>query len=152
MFVGEGPGEQEDLSGEPFVGRSGRLLTELIESIGLTRDAVFIANVVKCRPPENRNPRADEIASCRPYLERQVALVQPRVIVPLGNFATQLLLGTKMGITSLRGQAFPYGDRSMIVPTLHPAAVLRGGRAARATAAGDFAVIAATLAATEDSR
>ena len=146
MFVGEGPGEQEDLSGEPFVGRSGKLLTSLIEGIGLRRDDVFIANVVKCRPPENRNPRPDEIAACRPYLEQQIAMVAPRVIVPLGNFATQLLLDTKTGITKLRGQAFPYGERSMIVPTLHPAAVLRGGNAARATAAADFAFIADVLA------
>lgn len=145
MFVGEGPGEQEDRTGMPFVGRSGALLTRLIESIGLARDAVYIANVVKCRPPENRNPRPDEIAACRPFLEEQVALLEPRVIVPLGNFATQLLLGTKEGITKLRGREFPYRGQAMIIPTLHPAAVLRGGAPAFARALEDFSVIRVAL-------
>src|SRR5215471_21315916 len=89
MFVGEGPGEQEDLKGEPFVGRGGQLLTQLIEGIGLTRDAVYIANVVKCRPPGNRDPQPDEIAACRSYLERQVTLIRPRLIVALGRIAAQ---------------------------------------------------------------
>ena len=103
LFVGEGPGEAEDLSGEPFVGRAGRLLTSLIEGIGLTRDDVYIANVVKCRPPGNRDPRPEEIAACSPFLETQLDLIAPRVVVTLGNFATQLLLGTREGITRLRG-------------------------------------------------
>src|SRR3954451_24091521 len=88
MFIGEGPGEQEDLQGEPFVGRAGKLLTQLIEGIGLTRDDVYIANVVKCRPPGNRDPLPDEIEACAPWLDRQLELVRPRVIVTLGNFAT----------------------------------------------------------------
>lgn len=108
MFVGEGPGEQEDLKGEPFVGRGGQLLTQLIEGIGLTRADVYIANVVKCRPPGNRDPQPDEIAACAPWLDRQLELIRPRVIVTLGNFATKLLLDTKVGITKLRGQEFPF--------------------------------------------
>ena len=103
MFVGEGPGEQEDLQGEPFVGRAGQLLTQLIEGIGLTRADVYIANVVKCRPPGNRDPQPDEIEACAPWLDRQLELIRPRVIVTLGNFATKLLLDTKDGITKLRG-------------------------------------------------
>lgn len=127
MFVGEGPGEQEDLQGEPFVGRSGRYLDRLIlEELGFTRDDCYIANVVKCRPPSNRDPLPDEIAACRPYLESQVELVDPRVLVTLGNFATRLLLETTEGITRLRGRAYPRAGRT-IVPTYHPAAVLRGG-------------------------
>ena len=108
MFVGEGPGQQEDLKGEPFVGRAGQLLTQLIEGIGLTRDDVYIANVVKCRPPGNRDPQPDEIEACAPWLDRQLELIRPRVIVTLGNFATKLLLDTKEGITKLRGQEFPF--------------------------------------------
>jgi uracil-DNA glycosylase len=108
MFVGEGPGEQEDLQGEPFVGRAGKLLTQLIEGIGLTRDGVYIANVVKCRPPGNRDPEPAEIEACAPWLDRQLQLVQPHIIVTLGNFATKLLLGTKEGITKVRGRTFPF--------------------------------------------
>ncbi len=108
MFVGEGPGEQEDLRGEPFVGRAGQLLTQLIEGIELTRAEVYIANVVKCRPPGNRDPQPDEIASCAPWLDRQLELIRPRVIMTLGNFATKLLLDTKEGITRLRGQEFAF--------------------------------------------
>ena len=103
MFVGEGPGEQEDLRGEPFVGRAGKLLTQLIEGIGYTRDDIYIANVVKCRPPGNRDPEPIEIAQCAPWLDRQLELIRPHVIVTLGNFATKLLLDTKVGITKLRG-------------------------------------------------
>ncbi len=103
MFVGEGPGEQEDIKGEPFVGRAGQLLTQLIEGIGSTRDDVYIANVVKCRPPGNRDPQPDEIDACAPWLDRQLELIRPRVIVTLGNFATKLLLQTNEGITKLRG-------------------------------------------------
>jgi DNA polymerase len=141
MFVGEGPGEQEDLQGVPFVGRSGRLLTQLIEGIGLRRDLVYIANVVKCRPPGNRDPLPAEIASCSPWLDRQLALVAPRVVVTLGKFATQLLLGTKDGITRLRGREFAFsrgGVDAVLVPTFHPAAVLRGGGTALAEARADF--------------
>ncbi len=128
MFVGEGPGAEEDRQGLPFVGRSGKLLDELLaQEVGLPREAVYIANVVKCRPPENRDPEPEEIAACRPYLQRQVELVAPRVLVTLGNFATKLLLDTKDGITKLRGRRYAWGDGVVLVPTYHPAALLRGG-------------------------
>lgn len=127
MFVGEGPGAEEDRQGLPFVGRSGKLLDQLLqEELGLGRDRVYIANVVKCRPPNNRDPLPEEIAACRPYLESQVELIAPRVIVTLGKFAGQLLLGSTEGITRLRGRTYPYGD-AVLVPTVHPAYVLRGG-------------------------
>ncbi|MFM8305280.1 MAG: uracil-DNA glycosylase [Actinomycetota bacterium] len=145
MFVGEGPGAEEDRQGVPFVGRAGQLLTRLVEGIGLTRDAVYIANVVKCRPPGNRDPQPAEIDACRPYLEAQIAAIGPRVVVTLGNFATKLLLDTKTGITKLRGQEFPFGD-AVLVPTLHPAAVLRGGGVALAQSRADFVVVKRTLA------
>ncbi|MDP8936695.1 MAG: uracil-DNA glycosylase [Actinomycetota bacterium] len=138
MFVGEGPGAEEDLRGEPFVGRSGRFLDRLVvEEMGLTRDRFYIANVVKCRPPGNRDPHPDEIASCRPYLEAQVDLVDPAVIVTLGNFATKLLLGTTEGITRLRGRCYPY-RRGVLIPTFHPAAVLRGAGDAQAQMRADL--------------
>ena len=145
MFVGEAPGADEDIQGEPFVGRAGQLLTRLIEGIGLTRDDVYIANVVKCRPPGNRDPQPDEIEACRPYLEGQLGFVHPRVVVTLGNFATKLLLDTKEGITKLRGHEFPYRDAALI-PTFHPAAVLRGGGTALAQVRGDFVVVKRALA------
>ncbi|HEX3620928.1 MAG TPA: uracil-DNA glycosylase [Acidimicrobiales bacterium] len=126
MFVGEAPGQQEDLQGEPFVGRSGQLLDRLVlEEMGLSRDRFYIANTVKCRPPGNRDPEAAEIAACRPWLETQVDLIDPKVVVTLGNFAAKLLLGTTEGITRLRGRAYPF-RRGVLVPTFHPAAVLRG--------------------------
>jgi DNA polymerase len=126
MFVGEAPGQQEDLQGEPFVGRSGQLLDRLVfEEMGLTRDRFYIANTVKCRPPGNRDPEAAEVAACRPWLETQVDLIDPKVVVTLGNFAAKLLLGTAEGITRLRGRAYPF-RRGVLVPTYHPAAVLRG--------------------------
>jgi len=146
LFVGEGPGEQEDLTGEPFVGRAGRLLTTLIEDIGMTRRQVYIANVVKCRPPGNRDPQPLEIESCRPYLEAQVEFIDPRVVVTLGNFATKLLLSTKDGITKLRGREFPFREGSVLIPALHPSAVLRGGGPALAEARADFVVIKRALA------
>jgi DNA polymerase len=145
MFVGEGPGEQEDRRGIPFVGRAGQLLTRLIEGIGLTRESVYIANVVKCRPPGNRDPLPVEIDSCRPYLEAQVAFLQPKVVVSLGNFATKLLLATKDGITRLRGQEFSFRGGAVLIPTLHPAAVLRGGGAALAQARADFVTVKRAL-------
>jgi len=146
LFVGEGPGEQEDLTGEPFVGRAGRLLTSLIEGIGLTRSQAYIANVVKCRPPGNRDPLPLEIESCRPYLEAQLAFIEPRVVVTLGNFATKLLLDTKDGITKLRGREFPIGDGAVLIPVFHPSAVLRNGGAALAQARADFVTIKRALA------
>ena len=149
LFVGEGPGEQEDLKGEPFVGRAGQLLTQLIEGIGLTRQDVYIANVVKCRPPGNRDPQPDEISACAPWLDRQLELIRPRVIVTLGNFATKLLLDTKAGITRLRGQQFPFeraGIDAVLIPTLHPSAVLRSGGKALAEARADFVHVKRALA------
>jgi DNA polymerase len=149
MFVGEGPGQQEDLQGIPFVGRAGQLLTQLIEGIGLTRDDVYIANVVKCRPPGNRDPLPDEIAACSPWLDRQIELIAPRVVVTLGNFATKLLLQTKDGITKLRGREFPYqraGVEAVLVPTFHPSAVLRSGGTALAQARSDFVHVKRVLA------
>jgi DNA polymerase len=151
LFVGEGPGEQEDLKGEPFVGRAGKLLTQLIEGIGLTRDDVYIANVVKCRPPGNRDPQPDEIDACAPWLDRQIELIRPRVIVTLGNFATKLLLSTKDGITKLRGKEFPFsraGHDATLIPTYHPAAVLRSGGKALAEARADFVHVKRALART----
>jgi DNA polymerase len=149
MFVGEGPGEQEDLKGEPFVGRAGQLLTQLIEGIGLTRDDVYIANVVKCRPPGNRDPQPDEIEACAPWLDRQLELIRPRVIVTLGNFATKLLLDTKEGITKLRGREFEFsraGVDATLLPTFHPSAVLRSGGKALAEARADFVRVKRALA------
>jgi uracil-DNA glycosylase family 4 len=145
MFVGEGPGEQEDLQGVPFVGRAGQLLTRLIEDIGLRRDDVYIANVLKCRPPSNRDPLPIEIESCRPYLEAQLRFIDPGVVVTLGNFATKLLLDTKDGITKLRGREFPYRERAVLIPTFHPSAVLRTGGASLAQARADFVLVKRAL-------
>jgi len=126
MFVGEGPGLHEDRQGEPFVGAAGQLLTRMLGEIGLARADVMIANVIKCRPPGNRDPLPDEIDACTPWLVEQISLVQPRRLVTLGNFATKFVLQTQTGITRLRGQVFPWHGRK-VIPTFHPAAVLRGG-------------------------
>lgn len=127
LFVGEGPGRDEDLAGEPFVGRSGQLLDRLMaEELGMDRSQCYIANVVKCRPPDNRDPRPDEIDSCWPYLSRQIECIDPTVVVTLGNFAARQLLHTKEGIRRLRGQSYPYRS-GHLVPTYHPAAALRSG-------------------------
>jgi uracil-DNA glycosylase family 4 len=124
MFVGEGPGRDEDLQGRPFVGRAGMLLTKIIQAMGLERKDVYITNIVKCRPPGNRNPEPDEISECLPYLEKQIELIGPEVICTLGNVATQTLTGLRSGITSMRGRFYDYrGVRLM--PTFHPAACLR---------------------------
>ena len=152
MFVGEGPGEQEDLRGEPFVGRAGQLLTQLIEGIDLTRADVYIANVVKCRPPGNRDPQPDEIEACAPWLDRQLELIRPAVIVTLGNFATKLLLQTKEGITKLRGTEFAFtraGHTAVLIPTLHPSAVLRSGGRSLAESRADFVHVKRALANSE---
>lgn len=129
MFVGEGPGAEEDAQGLPFVGRSGKLLDQLLkEEMGLERESVYITNVVKCRPPGNRDPKPEEIAECSPYLQQQLAHIRPRVIVTLGNPATKTMLQTATGITKLRGtsHAFSYpGGLATLVPTFHPSAVLR---------------------------
>jgi len=139
MFVGEAPGRDEDLKGEPFVGRAGQLLTKIIEAMKLQRSDVYIANVVKCRPPENRNPAPDEIATCEPFLLRQIEIIQPKVIVGLGNFAVQLLLQSEAKITGLRGRFHPWPSALVkakfetslpegaiqLMPTYHPAFLLR---------------------------
>jgi DNA polymerase len=128
MFVGEAPGAEEDRQGLPFVGRAGAFLTELLEGIGLKREDVFIANVLKCRPPGNRDPQPEEIDSCRPYLEKQVELIQPRIIATLGNFSTKLLTGKPTGITKIRGtpqQQLIGGRFVYLLPLFHPAAGLR---------------------------
>lgn len=130
LLVGEAPGEEEDKRGEPFVGRAGQLLTKIIESIGLSREQVYIANVIKCRPPDNRNPEPDEVAACEPYLFRQIDVIQPMVIVPLGKFAAQCLLKTTDPITRLRGRRFDYRGTTLI-PTFHPAYLLRNPSAKR---------------------
>ena len=145
LFVGEAPGANEDRTGLPFVGQAGKLLDELLAGIGMSREQVFIANVLKCRPPGNRDPRPEEIDSCRGYLEEQVGLIRPRVVCTLGNFATKLLLDTKTGITKLRGQEHPFGD-AVLVPTLHPSAVLRGGGVPLAQTRADFVVAKRALA------
>lgn len=124
MFVGEGPGSEEDLQGIPFVGRAGQLLTRIIEAMGLSRRDVYIANVVKCRPPENRNPSPDEIAMCEPFLLKQIDIIGPKVIVCLGTFAAQLLLNTDEKITRLRGRLHDFHGAKLI-PTYHPAFLLR---------------------------
>jgi DNA polymerase len=124
MFVGEAPGRDEDVQGIPFVGRAGQLLTKMIEAIGLRREDVYIANVIKCRPPENRNPEPDEVASCEPFLFRQVGAIAPTVIVALGAFAAQALLKTQDPISRLRGRVYKYGG-AQLIPTFHPAFLLR---------------------------
>jgi uracil-DNA glycosylase family 4 len=126
IFIGEGPGYHEDRQGEPFVGAAGQLLTKLLWEIGLRREDVYICNVVKCRPPGNRDPLPDEIESCRPYLEGQLAGIRPRVIVPLGNFATRFILDRPVSISRVRGQRFTVEGRT-VIPTFHPAAILHGG-------------------------
>jgi DNA polymerase len=148
MVVGEAPGRDEDLQGRPFVGRSGQLLGRLLaEEAGLTRSQVYIANVVKCRPPGNRDPRPDEIESCRPFLEGQVRAIGPRVVLTLGNFSTRLLLDTKEGITGLRGRTYPGGPAgSVLVPTFHPAAALRGGGEVMAAMRADLVRVKELLA------
>ena len=125
MFVGEGPGRDEDLQGEPFVGRAGQLLTDIItKGMGLKREDVYIANVVKCRPPDNRNPEADEVAACEPFLKKQIDLIRPEIIVGLGKFAVQTLLQSKVPITKLRGHWHRYFGIKLM-PTFHPAYLLR---------------------------
>jgi DNA polymerase len=130
MFVGEAPGADEDLQGEPFVGRAGQLLTKIIEAIGLRREDVYIANVIKCRPPGNRNPEPDEVEQCEPFLFRQIDVVKPKVVVALGKFAAQSLLRSLEPITRLRGREYKYRD-AILMPTYHPAYLLRNPSAKR---------------------
>jgi DNA polymerase len=148
MFVGEAPGAEEDRQGLPFVGRAGQLLNQLLGEIGLSRDDVFIANVLKSRPPGNRDPQPVEIAACEPYLFEQVRLIEPRVVCTLGNFATKLLSGSPAGITKVRGtpQVHELGGLTVfLLPLLHPAAALRTP-AMKETLRGDFTTIPALLA------
>jgi len=145
MLVGEAPGKNEDLQGEPFVGAAGRLLDQLLAEIGLQRSEVYIANVLKCRPPGNRDPHPDEIDSCKGYLREQIRLIGPEVVVTLGNFATKLLLNTDTGITRLRGRPHPWWLGSTLVPTFHPAAALRGGDRVTDQMREDFKLVRSIL-------
>ena len=124
LFVGEAPGADEDIQGVPFVGRAGQLLTKIIEAIGLQREDVYIANVIKCRPPQNRNPEQDEVDTCEPFLFQQIDVIKPTVIVALGTFAARALLRTLDPISRLRGRVFEYRGAKLI-PTFHPAYLLR---------------------------
>jgi DNA polymerase len=126
MFIGEAPGFHEDKQGEPFVGAAGQLLNQLLAEIDVPRDDVYINNVVLCRPPGNRDPLPDELEACKPWLDERVALIDPAVVVTLGNWATRYILGKQVSISRVRGQRFPWSGRT-VIPTFHPAAVLHGG-------------------------
>ena len=132
MFVGEGPGYDEDVQGRPFVGRAGQLLTKIIQSIGLQREEVYIGNIIKCRPPQNRNPEPDEIEACHPFVLRQIQAIRPKIICALGTFAAQTLLKTSAKITALRGKLFDL-DGIKVIPTYHPAYLLRNPEKKRET-------------------
>jgi len=140
MLIGEAPGFNEDQQGEPFVGAAGQLLTRLLAEIGLAREDVYIANVIKCRPPNNRDPLQDEIDCCKDYLRGQITLVDPKVVMTLGNFASKLLLRTETGITRLRGRTYPWWQGRLLVPTFHTAAALRSGNKLIAEMQDDFAL------------
>lgn len=146
MLVGEAPGKNEDLQGEPFVGAAGQLLDELLAGIGIAREDAYIANVLKCRPPGNRDPRDDEIDSCKGYLREQIRMIAPDVVVTLGNFATKLLVPTEMGITRMRGRRIDWWLGATLIPTFHPAAALRGRPQVRADMEADFALASQVLA------
>jgi DNA polymerase len=126
MFIGEAPGFHEDKQGVPFVGAAGQLLNRLLADSGIERDEVYINNVILCRPPGNRDPLPDELEACRPWLDERIAIIDPAVIVTLGNWATRYILGSNVSIGRVRGQRFPWNGR-MVIPTFHPAAVLHGG-------------------------
>ena len=126
MFVGEAPGFYEDQKGEPFVGAAGKLLNDLLQSAGLSRSEIYIANVIKCRPPNNRDPEPDEVETCKPFLMEQISLIKPKLVCTLGNWATQTLMERKVGITKVRGQAFYLKD-FVLFPLFHPAAALHQG-------------------------
>jgi DNA polymerase len=152
MFIGEAPGFHEDRQGLPFVGAAGQLLDTMLASIGLDRSRCTICNVIKCRPPGNRDPLPDEIDSCRPYLEAQIAFIRPRVIVTLGNFATRFVLDRQVSISRVRGQRFIVNG-TVVIPTFHPAAVLRGGGEASAAMASlreDFRLVQTALSETRE--
>jgi DNA polymerase len=148
MFIGEAPGLHEDKQGEPFVGAAGQLLTRMLGEIGLAREDVYICNVLKSRPPGNRDPEPDEVEACTPWLVEQISLIQPRLIVTLGNFATKFVLQTKQGITRMRGQVYSWHGRA-VIPTFHPAAILHGGGERSSQFQDlreDFALVQRTLA------
>jgi uracil-DNA glycosylase family 4 len=145
MLVGEAPGKNEDLQGEPFVGAAGHLLDELMEAIGISRSEAYIANVLKCRPPGNRDPQQDEIDSCKGFLREQIRMIHPEVVMTLGNFATKLLVPTEIGITRMRGQRINWWLGATLVPTFHPAAALRGGPRVREQMEEDFALVRSIL-------
>jgi len=151
VIIGEAPGQREDELGLPFVGRSGDLLEQLLREVGLSRDAVYIANVVKCRPPKNRDPRPDEIEACKGYLREQLRLIDPAVVLTLGNFSSKLLLATTTGITKLRGQAYPWWGRHL-VPTFHPAAALRGSARVLEEMRYDFGLVRSVIEGSLDAR
>jgi len=148
MFIGEAPGFYEDKEGRPFVGAAGKLLNDMLASIGLDRNGCTICNVIKCRPPNNRNPHPDEIESCHPYLQAQITFIRPSVIVTLGNFATRFMLQQQVSITRVRGQKFTK-DGITVIPTFHPAAVLHSGGVKGSPAMtglrSDFELVASTL-------
>ena len=144
MFIGEGPGYHEDRQGLPFVGKAGMLLDRLLAGAGLDRRSVYIANVVKCRPPNNRDPRPDEIEACKHFLVEQIRLVDPAVVMTMGNFSTKLLLKTTTGITRMRGKVFPWWGR-VVIPTFHPAAALRSGPAMVETVQADLELAVRTV-------
>ncbi len=145
MLVGEAPGRNEDLQGEPFVGAAGKLLDQLLEEIGVERRDVYIANVLKCRPPGNRDPKPEEIDSCKGYLREQIRTIQPAVVMTLGNFATKLLMPTDIGITRVRGQRYSWWLGATLVPTFHPAAALRGRPSVKDDMSKDFHLAKAAL-------
>jgi uracil-DNA glycosylase len=139
VFVGEAPGADEDAQGFPFVGRSGKLLDRLVlEEIGLARDEFFVMNTLMCRPPNNRDPLPEELAACRPWFDEKLGALAPKVIVTLGNFASKALLDTTQGITKLRGTTYAWRDGIALVPTFHPAALLRGNADAMAAMRADL--------------
>jgi DNA polymerase len=145
MLVGEAPGKNEDLQGEPFVGAAGQLLDQLLAEIGISRDEAYIANVLKCRPPGNRDPRDDEIDACKGFLREQIRLIRPEVVVTLGNFATKLLVPTELGITRMRGRRIDWWLGATLVPTFHPAAALRGRPEVTVQMREDFALVSTVL-------
>jgi DNA polymerase len=148
MFIGEGPGYHEDKQGEPFVGAAGQLLNQMLGEIGVSRADVYINNVVMCRPPGNRDPLPDEIEACQPWLDERISIIDPAVVVTLGNWATRFVLGPRISISRVRGQRFPWNGRT-VIPTFHPAAILHGGGQASSQMAAlrsDFQEIARALA------
>jgi len=151
MLVGEAPGKNEDLQGEPFVGAAGRLLDELLAEVGIAREEVYIANVLKCRPPGNRDPRPAEIDACRGYLREQIRLIAPEVVMTLGAFASRLLLGVETGVTRLRGRRYDWWLGAALVPTFHPSAALRGGERVKAQIREDLALVSEILASPKEA-